>query len=254
MICPSLSVKTCELNFPTPSGAKVVVKEGDMVRPGTVLAEIVENFKEVDLAAHLKTSPTQLVGCLVVALGSETKQGDILARKKSLLTSENVKSPVDGKVENLTKEGILRIRVGERSESKSPIKGLVKKEYPESLLLEFEAVVLQAQVGSGGTCWGEIFIWRDQESALVAPPPLSGKILCLRGKIPSTLAYKAEAMGAVGIVGGAFGGEVNLVDLIILLAGDEDGLISPDIWDKLEKRDGQKALISGEEKNLKIPV
>lgn len=234
-----------------------MVKKEEEVLAGELLGQTEEKLEEFDLARILAIQPSRVADSLFVLPEAEVKVGQALAQKKSLLKKSVFKSPVSGTLVGLTPGGILRIRVGEKNEIKSPVKATVKEvKIGEFLTLEFPAVVLLANFGKGLAGWGEIEVLTEEEEigTVGLPPAPAGKILILRGKIPLIFGYKAEALGVVGVVGGSLVDEDKLQDLAVLVAGDKDGFLPQDLWDNLRKYQGKNVLIQPEEKKLKIPV
>lgn len=256
MTHPVWEIKTCQIEIPLPPNAKVLVKKGEVVEEGEFLLGE-EELKEFDLRKILKVSGQNLPSCLLVSCGEKVETGKIIAQKKTFFTQEIFKSPISGRVEAFSEEGILKMRVEGKSQIKAPLKGKVKDLTFALLTLEFAAAVFTSQAGKGESNWGDIMFLgeRAEEIGLNDLPASSaGKIFILGKKIPLVLVYKAEALGAAGILGGSLIAEASPQDLALLVMGDEDGLISQEIWANLKKYEGKKALISGREKTLKIPL
>lgn len=251
---PVLVVKTCEVILPLPSQARILVDKGEMVAPGKILAETEEKFAELSLPKLLKTSPIKIKEFLLVSPGAKIKEGQILASRKTLLGKTEIKSPVNGVATEILPEGVLKIKVADKEEVKSPIKGKIKESTETSLTLEFEATVLTTETGQGPQNWGHIEIIEKKEINLAdLPKEASGKIFILPEAAPTGFIHKAEALGAVGVVAGKTEEGFKTVDLALLVAGKE-GLIPREIWVTLKKQQGRSALISGEARILSIPL
>lgn len=257
MTVPVLEIKTCQITIPISAGTKVLVEKDDLVSEGKLLACSEENFQEVNLTKILKVSPQDVSKFLLVAPGAKIKEGDVLAQKKSLLANIIFQSTVSGIFAELLPEGFLRIRVSEQKEIKSPVRGkVVEIKEGKSVTLEFDATIISAEAGEGGENWGEIEILGKQEEIKLEDLPSSpkGKILVIRGEVPSGFIHKAEALEALGIVAAAPSGRVKTTDLALLIIADKDGQMPIEVWETIKKSVGRLALVSGREKTLKIPL
>lgn len=257
MMAPVLEIQSCQFTLNLPLGAKVLVKKGDEVDLGELLAEVEEEEKKFDLAKVLKVIPHKVGSCLKVLPGTKIKEGQIIAQRKSLLSNSVFKSPASGILVSINDQGVLTIKIGEEKKIKAPLSGKVKEVSSGVVILEYEAVVLTGIEGMGATNWGEIEVLGGRGGEFVLerlPEELTDKILILAGKISTILSYKLEALGAAGLVGGSLNGEVKPQELAVLVAGDKDGLLSEEIWDNLKKYQRRRSLISGSEKTLKIPL
>lgn len=253
---PAFKTETCQIKLAFLPGAKILVEKGKHIKEDQVLIEGSTEIKDINLAQALKISPKALISHLLVVLGSTLEEGQIIAQKSSLLNKIGFKSPVSGKLIEITPEGVLRVQSGSPKTVKSFVNGKVEEIEESTLTLEFSAEMVEASDGTGDDGWGIIEILDKNEEVEIEdlPKVTEEKILFIKGKIPSTFAYKASALGAVGIVGGSMTEEIKSSQLSILILGDEEGLISKQNWDTLKKHQGKRALISGSKKTLTIPL
>lgn len=183
-----------------PYQAKVLVKEGEKVEAGTVLAKVRrEDFIEVDLPSLLRVSSKKVSHCLEVSLGQEVSCGQVLARKKRLFGKKTVISPVAGKAESLSEErGILKLKVlGGEEMILAPVSGYIDKIEREFLTLKFSAQVFVGKMAFGKDAWGELSLFGGEFFSLSLET--KGKVLLMDLLTPVLLA-KMEALGAAGVV------------------------------------------------------
>jgi len=258
MTSSASKIQACQIKIPLLPGVKILVEKGDEVDREKVLAANPEEIKEFNLVKILRISPQELEGCFLVSPGAEVKEDQVVFQKKSFLSKCQFKSPVNGKVIGLTPEGILQIEVKKRREITSPVKGEIKEiKEGDFLICEFKAAVLTASEGVGPVNWGELQILgeREQEAGLDdLPEEVKEKILIFGGKVSPGLIHKAEALDVAGIFAGSLRTPVRVQELVVLTAGGEDGFIPEALWVDLLNYQGKKALISGEEKKLEIPL
>ncbi len=255
MAVPALEIKTSQARISFPKGTRILVDQGDMVEAEKVLGETEENFQEFNLAKTLKTPPGDVLRFLLVTPGMKVKVGDLIAVRKSFLGEIVFKSPVSGIFSELLPEGFLKIKVGEKEEFRSPVRAKVLEVGENEILLGFKAAVFTGEFGTGGENWGQIVILEKEEVTLAdLSGQILGKILLIPGKITPGFLHKAEALGALGVVGGFLGGNAKTEETVVVAAHDKEDLISPEIWDTFIKYKGKMALIKGEEKCLEIPL
>ncbi|MDO8551202.1 MAG: hypothetical protein Q7S03_00775 [bacterium] len=255
---PILEIKSSQIALPLPKEAKVSVEKGAHVSSGEVLAETPDVFQECNLAKALKTSPQKVDQSLVVATGTFVKEGEIIARRKTLLSEIVFKSPATGFFSELLPEGVIKIKVGDKTEIRSPAKGIVLDvQVGNVLTLECDAVVLTGVTSFGlQTEWGQVEILNDQEKTLLAnlPQESSGKIFVARGKVDLGFVHKAEALGASGIICNDLEGQLKRTDLAIIALEDKAGKIGDEVWKVLKKYNGKRAVVMPDEKIFKIPL
>jgi len=102
--------------------AKVLVDVGDEINRETVLASEDEKDKDtrIDLSGILKVTPSGIFRYIKKRPQDAIKEGDILAEKRTFLTTLTVRSPVNGKVKEIDlKSGILSISKDTHKSSKN---------------------------------------------------------------------------------------------------------------------------------------
>ncbi|MDP3888908.1 MAG: hypothetical protein Q8Q24_02575 [bacterium] len=253
----SFEIQTCQITVPLFDHAKVVVKSGDAVEKYAILAKSEESFFELDLAKIFKTKPANAVRYLLVSPGASIKEGQIIAQKKKIVGKFIFKSPKSGTLVEVTPDGLLKIEVTGKKELMSPVKSQVLEvKEGEDVVLEFPALNLIGDEGVGVGDWGVLEILGKQDEVgmddLMDEP--KNKIIVIKGKVLSGFVYKAEALGAIGIMCGNFDEMIKTEDLALISIGEKEGIIPVDIWNRLQKYKGKSAWILGREKTLRIPL
>lgn len=249
--------KTVDVSFA--EGTKLGCKKGDLVNEDEVLVQTAPKgeVKEYDLSQILGVSPKKVKKYLACSLGAKIHPDQILAEKKAFFRSVIFKSPVNGVLEALTEKGVLKIQMtGEKIDIPSPVKGKVEKITPSLLMIKFPALVLKGSKSFGEERWGTLrLVGEKKKRAEIGDLGREdkGKIIVVAGEISQALFHKAEALGVVGLVGGQLK-EEETEDLVVLVAGDKEGLIPEKIWQTLSPYQDKKALLSGKDKELVIPL
>lgn len=252
MTCPDFEITDCSFSIALPKRAEILVREENHIASGELLAiKEEERFQEFDLGT--------IGRFLIVSPGAKIEKDQIVACKKGLLGKEAIfKSPVSGTLVEVSKQGILKIKTkSEKKEIHSPIKGRVKEIGELFLVLEFKGLKLVGNWGKGPKVLGILKICGEKEKEVKLSElgvEQAGKILVFGGKISHGAIHKAEALGIAGLVGGSISQEAESNDLAIVILGDKDGLIPKETWQEFEKKEGDQALISGEEKYLCFPI
>lgn len=254
MTTSNFEIKNCQLEIKLPVRVKINVKEGEKVQEDQVIAETEGDFQEFDLTKILNTKPEKVSDCLIVPIGVKVDQDKVVAQKKSLFATDVFKSPISGKITSLSAEGVLRISQGEKEEIKTPTKGEIIKVTPEVITIEFSALECLGTDGQGRVAFGQIEIVEDAKmlDSDEKKNKYQDKILVLPGKIPCALAYKAEALEAVGIVGSSYEKELKTEEISLLALTENGSQVEEELWEKLKKYQGKKGEIKGEEKLLWI--
>ncbi len=214
-----------------PDGYKILVRKGDAIKAGAVLATKehegsssptpVPNSTDtlINIADALRISPTSSHKTLLKAPGDMVRVGDVLAVKgKSFgLKKEQVISHVAGTIVRFERDtGVLVIR-GDGVEdvtldsSKtspqdvvSPLAGTIGLCNNDEIILESESKDIVGSMGSGGAAQGKITLLIPKTGDVVTgsqiTPALKGSILFLPS-IDKEAVVKASVVGVAGILG-----------------------------------------------------
>ncbi len=196
-----------------PLKGQVLVKEGDQVKPDTIVAraEIPGILHTVKVAQQLGVEPTEVQRYLKVKIGDSVVRGDLLAESRSLfgLLRTVVKSPLDGVVEYFSEvSGNLGIRaLPTPVERKAYIQGVVARVLPEEgVEIETEGAFIQGIFGVGGERQGYIRVAvQSPEDPLLEEhitPEDQNKILVGGACVAFPALQKASQIGVSAIVVG----------------------------------------------------
>ena len=198
-----------------PTRGEVLVKPGDKVEPGTVVARgVVENpdIRELRIYASLGISPDMVKNYVLKTTGDDVKKDEVIAIYRSFFgrSTKVVRSPIDGRIESfspVTGRAIIRGH---------PIKMMVKAHLPgevvdvidgEGAVVEVRAAVLQGAFGLGGEVMGELVFAVDSADVPLTSEEIRaehrGKVV-VGGSVATVDALRAAAKNGVSavIVGG----------------------------------------------------
>lgn len=247
--------ETIRLEIFLPEGSKAQVEVSDKVLRGDVVAFKEAKVKEFDLCRLLSVPAKRIRKYLLSSLGGQVKKGQILAEKKGLFKKRFFKSPIDGVLESLSEKGILKIREKkDKEEIKTPAKGKVKKIEEGKVLIQVPVVKASGDWAVGKSTWGVVKIASAKEKNDLSDlgEEIERKLLVFKGKIPVALVYKAEALGAAGVVVGITDRQAKCDQMAILSLGGKKGMIPDSLWSALEGFEGQEAKILTQENLLVV--
>jgi len=247
--------ESVSLEILLPEGSRVQVKVGDKVVRGQPVASREGKVKEIDLSKLLGISAKRVGKHLLSSLGSQVKKGQMLAEKKGLFKKKLFKSPIDGVLESLSEKGILKIREKtEGQEIKIPANGKVKKIKEERVLIQVPVVKVTGDWAIGESTWGLLKICSSKEKNELSDlgEEIEDKLLVFKGEVPVGLVYKAEALGATGLVVGKTDKLAKCDQLAVLSLGGQEGVIPGSLWTALAKFEDKPGKILTEEKLLII--
>ena len=194
------------VKIPLTSKAKIIVNVGDSIDKGDTLATLGEDEKEIEinLSQILKVKAHDIYKYLKKKLTEEIMFGELIAEKKSLITTLSVKSPIKGKIKevDLKKGAIILITVSETLSKKIvvPVNGKIKNIGKESIEIEVNGTKITASYGRGREEFGELVSIKDvRNSIFEIDIEVEDKILLsLDG--PSDLMAKLDTLGARGLI------------------------------------------------------
>lgn len=260
----SLEKVTASITLPLPSGVKLTVKKEDKVKEGQVIArrKTSSQVKSYHLSKLIDASPKKTINCLVVKIGDRVKEGDLVAEKKGMLgKGERFVAPIDGVLDSLSEEGILKIKkeIAEK-EVKAPFSGRVTAASSSSVSLSFASTEIKGSWGSGNKATGYLTVIEGEKDDLFClDGTCQDQVIALQGELSKGLWYKATSLKAEGFVVGGLKGEFLIKEIeedeeaipVVILG--IDGKINQEIWGELKKAKGKTVLIDGHQKQLLIP-
>ena len=196
-----------------PLKGTVLVREGDRVRPDTVVAraEIPGLMQTVKVASLMGIEPTDVKSALLVKIGDTLEKGQLIAQTKGFMGffKGECKSPVAGIVELVSDvSGNLGVR-----EAASPVEitayvpGTIKTVMAgEGVVVEAHGALVQGIFGIGGERRAPL---KRVSASADAPltesditPDLAGKCIIGGSNISGAALRKAADLGVLGIVVG----------------------------------------------------
>jgi len=218
---------------------------------------------EYDLGQILQVKPQKAIKYLVKGLGQKVKRGELIASKKGFLKKRNFFAPIEGILDSLTEEGILRIKAPTKKKVK------VKPARPAGgLPFPKQAGEIKGNWGKGGQALGELFCLEEKAALFNLKGKHQDQILALAGKLNRGLWHKAKGVGVKGIICGELPDEefAKEIEKEVLLVGREEksialplvvlgekGKISEKVWQTLKKNQGKKVFIEGDNNRVLIP-
>ena len=197
-----------------PLKGTVVVQEGDLVQPHTVIAHtfLPGLMQTVRLAERLGIDPAEVPAILQIRVGDAVVPGDILAETKGVFGKyfrTRFASTVAGQVELISATtGHIGIREASQPiERTAYIKGRVSRILPdEGVVVTCEGALVQGIFGVGGERLGVIdVVTAHPEQPLTEDllhPSHRGKIVVGGANVTGAALRKAAEVGAVGVVCG----------------------------------------------------
>jgi hypothetical protein len=196
-----------------PLKGTVLVREGDVVTPDTVVArtELPGIMQTVKLAEKMGVEPTEVVEALQVKLGDRIEKGTMLAQRKGLfgLFKSEYKSEVEGVVEMISEHtGHIGIRQPPTPiEKDAYIRGTVSQVIPnEGVIVRCSGALVQGIFGVGGERQGTITTVVAAPSETLGEGALNethcGKIVVGGSNVSGDGMRRAASIGVIGIVVG----------------------------------------------------
>lgn len=260
----SLEKATSLITLPLASGVKLKVSKNQKVQEGQVIAQrkASSQVKSYHLAKLIEVPPSKAIEFLVKKIGQKVKEGELVARKKNFLKpDERFIAPINGTLDSLTDDGILRIRkeISEK-EMKAPFSGRVTEISQSSIGLSFAAFEAKGSWGSGKRVIGYLFIAEGEDQGLFSlSDSYKKRIIAFQGNLSKGLWFKAASLGALGfIISGSIEESLKRMieteeDSLSLVILGEDDKINQEIWKELKKADGGAILVDGKQKRILIP-
>jgi len=190
------------IELPLPKGKKILIKEKDEVSFDTPLIKVV-NIKsiKIPISQELDIPPKKIFLSLTKNVGDQINLGDIIAKKKNLLSEKKYLSDFTGILKEIDHdEGSIIIESTDKEGEKinSFFKGKVHKIKDESIEIEVQQAEKFQLIEASDYFGGEITITDDQEITKIKQN-ISNKVLLMK-KIQTYNQLKLEVIGAVGYI------------------------------------------------------
>ncbi len=255
-----------------PLKGEVAVKQGDSVRAEDVVARtaLPGNVKTVNVANILGVPPADIAGCMLKQSGESVKEGEPIARAKSLfgLLKSTARANTSGTLENVSEvTGQVTLREPALPvEMAAYVDGTVKEVMPEEgVVVETRGALIQGIFGIGGEGVGILHLAvdaPDRQAGLEALKDSKGKVVVVGTQASYLLIQEARKQGAAAIVAGGMADEdlrkLLGYDLGVAITGSEDlGLtvivtegfgaltMADKTFELLTRLNGKKASVNG---------
>ena len=198
-----------------PLKGDVLVEAGKKVAPDDIVASthLPGNVQMVNIANLLNIDAQDIADVMLVEIGSEIKEGELLAETKGLFGffKSSATSPVDGVLESIsdiTGQVVLRekpIPVEIDAYMNGKVASVLEE---EGVVVTANAVFIQGIFGMGGENRGELRMLvdnrEDELTPEMIPDDVKGAVI-VGGSFVSLEAYKkAISVGAAAVVAGGF--------------------------------------------------
>lgn len=196
------------VKLPITSGDKILVKTGDKVGPGTILAETkpVGLEQTIFLSQLLHVNPSMIHRYLKKGVGENAELGDLLAEKKGLFSTSRVKSPTSGKISQIDlKKGTLTFLTRSTEKTRGltlPVLGKITHIDKDYIEVEIEGKILEAHKGYGQEALGSLIYLTAKTVGVfdVDKDVNESESVVLANAISEEAVVKLEVMGVVGFI------------------------------------------------------
>ncbi|MDP3940933.1 MAG: hypothetical protein Q8Q49_01345 [bacterium] len=199
------------LPVPIPSGFRVLVKKGERVTQGQVLADRDESYLErkIPLAKLLNVSPKKAAKLLKKNPGDSIKEGEIIARKPLFVSVLEVVSSASGTMLRFEREaGEVVFEISGKDvqgaiDVVSPVSATVSECSEHEVVLETKNTGAVGVKGTGGKAEGVLFVLSGDKEAEIDGGKITvdmiGNII-LAGILTGEALAKSSGMGVAGII------------------------------------------------------
>lgn len=184
--------------------AHTLVDVGDEVSCGTAILAIPADEKTeiIPLAQILRIEAAKIAKYLKKRVGEKVALGEVLAEKKSLLSSSILKSPHEGLLKEIDlKKGTLTLVLESAKSHKIslPVSGKIIKVTPHQLEIEVNGRSLKGEKGEGAERVGKLIYIEGGKNVLDTEDDAEGCIVLCKSLLPETV-VKLEVLGALGVI------------------------------------------------------
>jgi len=236
------------VHFPILSGAKILIKAGDILDPNTEIAEIpgLPSLQIIPVSNIFGIKGEKIPKYLKKNIGEFVKKGEIIAEKRQVFSQLLLKSPMDAKLREIDlKKGTLTLEPSEGKSEKivTPVHGRVKNISPGYVEMEIEGAVFPVLTGSGKDVTGTIKHVKGERIGILDVWEEVGENVLLCENISGELVAKLEVVGVSG-----------LITAKKVSSGIEipTGQVSTDIYNKIKELDGKEVWLMPQNKQIAI--
>ncbi len=194
------------VQLPIDEKTRILVDTGDKLDPSVPVFEKRngENLQSIPVAKIFNINPVSLPKFLKKGIGEELGEGDVIAEKKGLFSSYQVKSPggaILKEIDLKTGDVVLtRNKVSGGGKVFLPVAGKVKAITKTYLEIEVDGEIYQSKRGKGADVTAKLHhISGENIGILSIDSDSSGKIVMCVSLLPES-STKLEAIGALGLI------------------------------------------------------
>ncbi|MBI4066842.1 hypothetical protein HY407_00510 [Candidatus Gottesmanbacteria bacterium] len=189
-----------------PNKAEIVVSPGENIKREELLAKTrdVSSIIEIELAKILGVTPQKISKFLKKKIGEKVARGELIAHKKSLFSTIEIKSPEEGIIEEINlKDGnlIFKKNISDEKKVLSPFSGKISEISEKNIIIECEIEEeYEGEKALGQRVWGKLqHIKGDFVGVLEVMEDIEESII-LVNNITSAALAKLDALGANGVI------------------------------------------------------
>jgi len=239
-----------------PVRGTVLVNVGEFVEPLDIVAraELITDFRVVDVARELSLLGQDIAPYLLKAEGDEVEEGEVIAARRRMggLLRQVSRSPIRGRVMTISGGRVLISAPPVPLELHAYLKGRVARVMPSyGVVIETTGALIQGLWGMGGESSGVLKMAVEKPHqplvAEVIDVGCYGTILVGGSSVSAEALYRAQEMQVKGIVVGGVEAYIQDLSLSIPIVATE-GLgkapMSSPVFDLLREHEGKEASIS----------
>ncbi len=190
------------IKLPLPKGKKILIKEKDEVDFDTPLIKVLDTKDiKIPISQELDISPKKIFMSLTKNIGEQIKLGDVIARKKGLLSEKKYISDYTGILKEIDHDdGSIIMTVTEKEGEKinSFFKGTVNKINEDTVELDVQDAE-KFELNEASDFFGGEVMTIDEKNLSKIKEDISSKILLIK-KIETYNQLKLEVIGAAGYI------------------------------------------------------
>jgi len=212
-----------------PEKSSILVTIGDKVTCDTPIAEA--SFQSpalvIDLAKMLKVSPSKINKYIIVDTDQKLHKGEVMARKKGIISTTVALSPSDGFIEDIdTGEGLIVYKEDKHDEKKiyAPVAGIVKDIKPRHIGIECDGMEYFGEKSHGGQKVGILTLIKGEQVGVLDVDQEISRSIILAEEVTAAAIAKIDVLGGKGIIATKIPDDTSL-DYILVTKSTFDRLI-----------------------------